>query len=40
VVLTFAAALDPNHPLHTGNSGEFVYFSSIWGLFEGGEMQQ
>lgn len=31
VVLSWALQWDAEHPLHTGNTGAFTYFSALWG---------
>jgi peptide/nickel transport system substrate-binding protein len=33
VVETFAVQWDTQHPLHTGNAGDFEYFAGLWGGF-------
>ncbi len=37
VVATFAAGLDADSPLHSGNSGVFEYYDYLWGLINAGE---
>ena len=32
VVLSYAAQWDANHPLHVGRTGDFVYFSALFGF--------
>lgn len=33
VVMSWAVQWDAAHPLHTGNTGAFSYFSGLWGAF-------
>jgi ABC-type transport system substrate-binding protein len=33
VVMSLVVQWDASHPLHTGNTGAFTYFSSLWGGF-------
>jgi ABC-type transport system substrate-binding protein len=33
VVMSYVVQWDAAHPLHTGNSGAFTYFSALWGGF-------
>jgi ABC-type transport system substrate-binding protein len=37
VVTSWSVGLDASHPLHTGNTGAFEYFSYLWGALINGE---
>ncbi|MGB0389677.1 MAG: hypothetical protein ACPGWR_33065 [Ardenticatenaceae bacterium] len=39
VVMSYAVGLDPSNPYHTGNTGDFEYFSYLWGLMNAQESQ-
>jgi ABC-type transport system substrate-binding protein len=32
VVVSWTAGLDASSPLHTGNTGAFEYYATLWGL--------
>ncbi|MDX1662463.1 MAG: ABC transporter substrate-binding protein [Candidatus Promineifilaceae bacterium] len=34
VVASYALGLDPDNPLHVGNTGAFEYYSYLWGLID------